>query len=44
VSILPLENKINTQEILEELSSLKLQIIYCDHVNEILKIVFDKKK
>jgi ATP-dependent Lon protease len=42
--ILPLENKINTQEILEELSSLKLQIIYCDHVNEILKIVFDKKK
>lgn len=42
--ILPLQNKLQTEEIINEIVMLKVQILYCDHIDEVLKIVFDIKK
>lgn len=41
--VLPLQNKLQAEEIIEEVGNLKLKIAYCDHMDEVLKIVLKKK-
>lgn len=41
--VLPLQNKLQAEEIIEEVGDLKLKIAYCDHMDEVLKIVLKKK-
>jgi ATP-dependent Lon protease len=41
--VLPLQNKLQAEEVIEEVGNLKLKIAYCDHMDEVLKIVLKKK-
>lgn len=43
VVILPLANKLQAIEILEEIGKLKVKIVYCDHMDEVLDIALKKK-